>query len=86
MMRTLVGYIITIIICYVFSAAALIVICPLWNVIGFEVCCCVAFVIGLSWFIPILIYFYNHAKFENLNNKLDELLRRTKKDELQKRC
>ena len=81
-MKTLIRYITIIITIYVLAAAALLVICPLWNVIGFEACCCIAFVIGLSWFIPILIYFHNHAKFENLNNKLDELLRRTKKDEL----
>ena len=79
-MRTIFEYIITIIIGYLFAAAALLVICPLWNVIGFEVCCCVAVVIGLSWFIPILIHINNHSKFDDLNNKIDELLRRTKKE------
>ena len=82
MMRTLVGYIITIIICYVFSAAALIVICPLWNVIGIKVCCCVAMLIGWTWFIPILIHMNNQEKIEDLNKKLNELLNRTNKDEL----
>ena len=82
MMRTLIEYIITIIIGYLFAAAALLVICPLWNVIGFEVCCCVAIVIGWSWFIPFLIHINNHSKFDDLNNKIDELLRRTKKNGL----
>ena len=81
MMRTLIEYIITIIIGYVFAAAALLVICPLWNVIGFEVCFCVSVVIGWTWLILILIHI-NKEKIEGLNKKLDELLKRTKKDEL----
>ena len=81
MMRTLIEYIITIIIGYVFAAAALLIICPLWNVIGFEVCCCVSVVIGWTWLILILIHI-NKEKIEGLNKKLDELLRRTKNDGL----
>ena len=82
MMRTLIEYIITIIIGYVFAAAALLIICPLWNVIGFEVCCCVAIVIGLTWYIPLILYIHIRDDYEELNNKVDELLKRTKKDEL----
>ena len=66
----------------VFAAAALLIICPLWNAIVFEVCCCVAVVIGWTWLIPILIHINNQEKIENLNKKLNELLNRTNKDEL----
>ena len=66
----------------VFAAAALLIICPLWNVIGFKVCCCVSMVIGWTWLIPILIHINNQEKIENLNKKLNELLNRTNKDEL----
>ena len=82
MMRTLIEYIITIIIAYVFAAVALLVICPLWSAIGFKVCCCVAIVMGLTWYIPLILYIHIRDDYEDLNNKVDELLRRTKKDEL----
>ena len=82
MMRTLIKCITIIIIIYVLAAAALLVICPLWNVIGFKVCGCVALVIGLTWYIPLILYIHIRDDYEDLNNKVDELLRRTKKDEL----
>lgn len=81
-MRTLIEYIITIIIGYVFAAVALLVICPLWSVIGFKACACVAIVIGLTWYIPLILYIHTREEIDDLNNKVDELLRRTKKDEL----
>ena len=81
-MRTLIKCIIIIITIYVLAAAALLVICPLWSVIGFKVCACVALVIGLTWYIPLILYIHIRDDYEDLNNKVDELLRRTKKDEL----
>ena len=81
-MKTLIRYITIIITIYVLSAAAFLVMCPLWNVIGFKVCGCVALVIGLTWFIPLILYIHTRDDYEDLNNKVDELLRRTKKDEL----
>ena len=81
-MKTLIKCITIIITIYVLAAAALLVICPLWNVIGFKVCACVALVIGLNWYIPLILYIHTHDDYEDLNNKVDELLRRTKKDEL----
>ena len=82
MMRTLIRCITIIITIYVLAAAALLVMCPLWGVIGFKVCACVALVIGLTWYIPFILYYYTHKDYEDLNNKLDELLRRTNRDEL----
>ena len=82
MMRTLIKCITIIITIYVLAAAALLVMCPLWGVIGFKVCGCVALVIGLTWYIPFILYYYTHKDYEDLNNKLDELLRRIKKYEL----
>ena len=82
MMRTLIKCITNIITIYVLAAAALLVMCPLWSVIGFKVCACVAIVIGLTWYIPLILYIHTHDDYEDLNNKVDELLRRTKKDEL----
>lgn len=82
MMKTLIRYITIIISIYVLAAAALLVICPLWSVIGFKVCCCVALVIGLTWYIPLILYYHTREEIDDLNNKLDELLRRTKNDEL----
>ena len=82
MMRTLIKCITIIITIYVLAAAALLVICPLWSVIGFKVCTCVAIVIGLTWFIPLNLYIHTHEQIDDLDNKVDELLRRTKKDEL----
>ena len=81
-MKTLIKFITIIITIYVFAAAAFLVMCPLWNVIGFKVCGCVALVIGLTWCIPFILYYHTHKDYEDLNNKLDELLRRTKNDEL----
>ena len=81
-MRTLIKCITIIITIYVLAAAAFLVMCPLWNVIGFKVCGCVALVIGLTWYIPFILYYYTHKDYEDLNNKLDELLRRTNRDEL----
>ena len=81
-MKTLIRYITIIISIYVLAAVALLVICPLWNVIGFKVCVCVAIVIGLSWYIPFILYIHIRDDYEDLDNKVDELLRRTKKDEL----
>lgn len=82
MMKTLIKCITIIIIIYVFAAVALLVMCPLWNVIGFKVCGCVALVIGLTWYIPLILYYHTHEEIDDLNNKLDELLRRTKNDGL----
>ena len=81
-MKTLIKCITIIITIYVLAAAAFLVMCPLWNVIGFKVCGCVALVIGLTWYIPFILYYHTHKVYEDLNSKLDELLRRTKKDEL----
>ena len=82
MMKTLIRYITIIITIYVLAAAALLVMCPLWNVIGFKVCGCVAIVIGLTWYIPLILYIHIRDDYEELNNKVDELLRRTKNDGL----
>ena len=82
MMRTFIEYIIDIIIGCVFALNAFLVLSPLWNVIGIKVCCCVAMLIGWTWFIPILIHMNNQEKIEDLNKKLNELLNRTNKDEL----
>ena len=82
MMKTLIRCVTIIITIYVLAAAALLVMCPLWNVIGFKVCGCVAIVIGLTWFIPLILYIHTHEQIDDLDNKVDELLRRTKKDEL----
>lgn len=82
MMKTLIRYITIIISIYVLAAVALLVICPLWSVIGFKVCACVAIVLGLTWYIPLILYIHTREEIDDLNNKLDELLRRTKKDEL----
>ena len=81
-MKTLIRYITIIISIYVLAAAALLVICPLWSVIGFKVCGYVALVIGLTWYIPLILYIHTHEQIDDLDNKVDELLRRTKKDEL----
>ena len=82
MMKTLIKCITIIIIIYAFAAVALLVMCPLWSVIGFKVCACVALVIGLTWYIPLILYIHIRDDYEDLNNKVDELLRRTKKGEL----
>ena len=82
MMRTLIKCITIIITIYVLAAAALLVMCPLWSVIGFKVCACVAIVIGLTWYIPLILYIHIRDDYEELNNKVDELLRRIKKYEL----
>ena len=81
-MKTLIRCITIIITIYVLAAAALLVICPLWSVIGFKVCACVAIVLGLTRYIPLILYIHIRDDYEDLNNKVDELLRRTKKDEL----
>ena len=81
-MKTIIRYITIIITIYVLAAAALLVMCPLWNVIGFKVCGCVAIVIGLTWFIPLNLYIHTHEQIDDLDNKVDELLRRTKNDGL----
>ena len=81
-MRTLIKCITIIITIYVLAAAALLVMCPLWSVIGFKVCACVALVIGLTWYIPLILYIHIRDDYDDLNNKVDELLKRTKKDEL----
>ena len=81
-MKTLIKCITIIITIYVLAAAALLVMCPLWSVIGFKVCCCVAIVMGLTWYIPLILYIHTHDDYEELNNKVDELLRRIKKYEL----
>ena len=81
-MKTLIRCITIIITIYVLAAAALLVMCPLWSVIGFKVCACVALVIGLTWYIPLILYIHIRDDYEELNNKVDELLRRTKKYEL----
>ena len=81
-MKTLIKFITIIITIYVVAAAALLVICPLWSVIGFKVCACVALVIGLTWYIPLILYIHIRDDYEDLNNKVDELLRKTKKYEL----
>ena len=82
MMRTLIRYITIIISIYVLASVALLVICPLWSVIGFKVCGCVALVIGLTWYIPLILYIHIRDDYEDLNNKVDELLKRTKNDGL----
>ena len=81
-MKTLIRYITIIISIYVLAAAALLVICPLWSVIGFKVCGCVAIVIGLTWFIPFNLYIHTREQIDDLDNKVDELLRRTKNNGL----
>ena len=81
-MKTLIRCITIIITIYVLAAAALLVMCPLWSVIGFKVCACVALVIGLTWYIPLILYIHIRDDYDDLNNKVDELLKRTKKDEL----
>ena len=81
-MKTLIKCITIIITIYVLAAAALLVMCPLWSVIGFKVCACVALVLGLTWYIPLILYIHIRDDYEDLSNKVDELLRRTKKDEL----
>ena len=81
-MKTFIRYITIIIAIYVLAAAALLVMCPLWSVIGFKVCGCVAIVIGLTWFIPLNLYIHTHEQIDDLDNKVDELLRRTKKNGL----
>ena len=82
MMRTFIKCIIIIITIYVLAAVALLVMCPLWSVIGFKVCECIAIVIGLTWYIPLILYIHTREEIDDLNNKLDELLRRTKNDGL----
>ena len=82
MMRTLIKCITIIITIYVLAAAALLVMCPLWSVIGFKVCACVAIVMGLTWYIPLILYIHIRDDYEELNNKVDELLRRTKNNGL----
>ena len=82
MMKTLIRCITIIITIYVLAAAALLVMCPLWSVIGFKVCACVALVIGLTWYIPLILYIHIRDDYDDLNNKVDELLRRTKKNGL----
>ena len=82
MMKTLIKCITIIITIYVLAAAALLVMCPLWSVIGFKVCGCVALVIGLTWYIPLILYIHTREEIDDLDNKLDELLKRTNKDEL----
>ena len=81
-MKTFIRYITIIIAIYVLAAAALLVMCPLWSVIGFKVCGCVAIVIGLTWFIPLNLYIHTHEQIDDLDNKVDELLRRTKNNGL----
>ena len=81
-MRTLIKYITIIITIYVLAAAALLVMCPLWGVIGFKVCACVAIDIGLTWYIPLILYIPIRDDYEELNNKVNELLRRTKNNGL----
>ena len=81
-MKTLIRCITIIITIYVLAAAALLVMCPLWSVIGFKVCACVAIVIGLTWYIPLILYIHIRDDYEDLNNKVDELLRRTKNNGL----
>ena len=82
MMKTLIRCITIIISIYVLAAAALLVMCPLWSVIGFKVCACVALVIGLTWYIPLILYIHIRDDYDDLNNKVDELLRRTKNNGL----
>ena len=82
MMKTLIRCITIIITIYVLAAAALLVMCPLWSVIGFKVCACVAIVLGLTWYILLILYIHIRDDYEELNNKVDELLRRIKKYEL----
>ena len=82
MMKTLIRCITIIITIYVLAAAAFLVMCPLWNVIGFKVCGCVALVIGLTWYIPLILYIHIRDDYEELNNKIDELLKRIKNDGL----
>ena len=81
-MKTLIRCITFIITIYVLAAAALLVICPLWSVIGFKVCCCVAIALGLTWYIPLILYIHIRDDYEELNNKVDELLKRTKNNGL----
>ena len=78
MMKTLIRCITIIISIYVLAAAALLVICSLWSVIGFKVCACVALVLGLTWYIPLILYIHTREQIDDLDNKVDELLRRTK--------
>ena len=82
MMRTLIKSITIIITIYVLAAAALLVMCPLWSVIGFKVCGCVALVIGLTWYIPLILYIHTREQIDDLDNEVDELLRRTKNNGL----
>lgn len=81
-MKTLIKCITIIISIYVLAAVALLVICPLWSVIGFKVCCCVAIVLGLTWHIPLFLYIHIRDDYEELNNKVDELLKKTKNNGL----
>ena len=81
-MKTLIRCITIIISIYALAAVARLVICPLWSVIGFKVCICVAIVFGLTWYIPFILYIHTHDDYVDLNNKVDELLRRTNKDGL----
>ena len=81
-MKSFIKCITIIITIYVFAAAAFLVMCPLWNVIGFKVCGCVALVIGLTWYIPLILYIHTREEIDDLNNKVDELLKRTNKNEL----
>ena len=81
-MKTLIRCITIIITIYVLAAAALLVMCPLWSVIGFKVCACVALVIGLTWYIPLILYIHTREQIDDLDNKVDELLRRTKNNGL----
>ena len=81
-MKTLIRCITFTITIYVLAAAALLVMCPLWSVIGFKVCACVSLVIGLTWYIPLILYIHTREQIDDLDNKVDELLKRTKKDGL----
>lgn len=82
MMKTLIRYITLIISIYALAAGALLVICPLWGVIGFKVCACVAIVLGLTWYITLILYIHTREQIDDLDNKVDELLRRTKNNGL----
>ena len=81
-MKTLIRCITIIVTIYVLAGAALLVMCPLWSVIGFKVCGCVALVIGLTWFIPLNLYIHTREPIDDLDNQVDELLTRTTKDAL----
>ena len=63
-MKTLIRYITIIISIYVLAAAALLVMCPLWSVIGFKVCACVSLVIGLTWYIPLILYIHTREQID----------------------